>query len=143
LVCEGERPSQEEIETAAARRRKHYEALLLRGDGIWERTHDYRQVTDEMRRAALFLGADRDWAYKVVAMVDCPYCGEKIREGVVSCRHCHAILDIEKALKGGLITPEQAAAMGSEKPRGDPLGEDEEEPVAAGKSPQKGRGKGK
>ncbi len=35
-------------------------------------------------------------------MSDCPACGEKVKTGVAVCKHCHAILDAEKAAQHGL-----------------------------------------
>ena len=35
-------------------------------------------------------------------MSECPACGEKVKTGVAVCKHCHAILDADKAAKHGL-----------------------------------------
>jgi predicted nucleic acid-binding Zn ribbon protein len=37
-------------------------------------------------------------------LADCPVCGEKIKSGVAVCKHCHAVLNPEKAAQHGLGT---------------------------------------
>ncbi len=54
------------------------------------------------RRAAIALGVEREWAYVPMRMSECPACGEKVKTGVAVCKHCHAILDAEKAAQHGL-----------------------------------------
>ena len=46
-------------------------------------------------------------------LADCPVCGEKVKSGVAVCKHCHAILNAEKAAQHGLGT---SAAPRSTKP---------------------------
>jgi len=69
---------------------------------MWARGHSFREISDMHRRAALALGAEREWAYVAVEMQDCPVCGERIKRGVAVCKHCRAILDEERAAKHGL-----------------------------------------
>ena len=102
FVCLGPRPSEEELETAAARRDSFYQRLVQDGDTLWARGHSFREISDLHRRAAIALGIEREWAYVPMRMMECPACGEKVKSGVAVCRHCHAILNEETAAKHGL-----------------------------------------
>jgi hypothetical protein len=102
FVCAGPRPSTEELATAVARRDAYYHRLIAEGDTLWARGHSFREISDLHRRAAMAVGAEREWAYVPMRLSDCPACGEKVKSGVAVCRHCHAILDAEKAAQHGL-----------------------------------------
>jgi hypothetical protein len=102
FVCAGARPSAEELASASARRDAYYHRLIGEGDTMWARGHSYREISDLHRRAAIALGIEREWAYVPLRMSECPACGEKVKAGVAVCKHCHAILDAEKAAKHGL-----------------------------------------
>ena len=102
FVCAAARPSAEELRVATARRDAFYQRLVTDGDTMWARGHSFREISDLHRRAAISLGAEREWAYVPLRMADCPACGEKVKPGVAVCRHCSAILDQEKAAKHGL-----------------------------------------
>jgi hypothetical protein len=69
---------------------------------VWVRGHSFREISDLHRRAAISLGAEREWAYVPVRMTDCLACGEKVKPGAAVCRRCRAILDQEKAAKHGV-----------------------------------------
>jgi len=69
---------------------------------MWARGHSFREISDLHRRAAIALGIEREWAYVPTRFAECPACGEKVKPGVAVCKHCHAILDPEKAAKHGL-----------------------------------------
>ena len=108
FVCAGARPTSEELTAATERRDAYYHRLIGEGDTLWARGHSFREISDLHRRAAMTLGVEREWAYVPMRMSDCPACGEKVKSGVAVCRHCHAILDREKAAHHGLaerITP--------------------------------------
>jgi hypothetical protein len=102
FVCEGPRPSAEELATAAGRRDAYYQKLITDGDTMWARGHSFREISDLHRRAAISLGVEREWAYVPMRMNECPACGEKVKPAVAVCKHCGAILDAEKAAKHGL-----------------------------------------
>ncbi len=116
FVCAGARPSAEELAAAGARRESYYHRLIGEGDTMWARGHSYREISDLHRRAAIALGVEREWAYVPMKMSECPACGEKVKAGVAVCKHCHAILDGEKAAKHGLGP---AAREGVAKPSAD------------------------
>ena len=113
FVCEGPRPTGEELATAKARRDAFYHRLISEGDMMWARGHSFREISDMHRRAALAIGTEREWAYVAVEMQDCPVCGEKIKRGVAVCKHCRAILDEERAARHGLHkdNPEYRSAI--------------------------------
>jgi hypothetical protein len=70
---------------------------------LWARGHSFREISDLHRRAAMTLGIEREWAYIPLYLSDCPACGEKVKTGVAVCKHCHGILDSDKAAQHGLI----------------------------------------
>jgi hypothetical protein len=92
---------------------------------MWARGHSFREISDLHRRAAIGLGVEREWAYVPMCLNDCPACGEKVKHGVAVCKHCHAILDAEKAAKHGLgngsaktnAEPEQSLARDKTRPQ--------------------------
>jgi hypothetical protein len=102
FVCAGPRPSSEEVTAAKTRREDFYHRLIGEGDVMWARGHSFREISDLHRRAAIGLGVEREWAYVPMRLDDCPACGEKVKHGVAVCKHCHAILDAEKAALHGL-----------------------------------------
>jgi hypothetical protein len=111
FVCKGARPSEEELTSATVRRDAFYHRLVQDGDTLWARGHSFREISDLHRRAAIALGIEREWAYVPVRMMECPVCGEKVKDGVAVCKHCHAILNEETAAKHGLITPKSQQSM--------------------------------
>jgi hypothetical protein len=102
FICDGARPTTEELATASTRRDSFYQRLITEGDTMWARGHSFREISDLHRRAAIGLGVEREWAYVPMRMHECPACGEKVKIGVAVCRYCSAILDEDKAAKHGL-----------------------------------------
>lgn len=109
FVCARARPSEPELAAATARRDAFYHRLVADGDTLWARGHSFREISDLHRRAAIALGIEREWAYVPMRMKDCPACGEKVKEGVAVCKHCHAILNEETAAKHGIAMPRPRA----------------------------------
>lgn len=114
FVCAGARPTNEELAAANQRRTSYYQTLISDGDIMWARGHSFREISDLHRRAAISLGVEREWAYVPMRTSECPACGEKVKTGVAVCKHCHAILDQEKAAKHGLFRP--AATIEDKRP---------------------------
>lgn len=121
FVCAGARPTADELSDAANRRDQFYQCLVTDGDTMGARGHSFREVSDLHRRAAIALGAEREWAYVPVRMSDCPACGEKVKPGIAVCKHCGAILHEDKAAKHGwgriLRANDGLAAVGQKKGR--------------------------
>jgi hypothetical protein len=110
FLCAGTRPTADELAATTARRDAYYHQLIGEGDTLWARGHSFREISDMHRRAALALGVEREWAYVPMRMSECPACGEKVKSGVAVCKHCHAILDREKAAKHGLAERASSAS---------------------------------
>jgi zinc-ribbon domain len=102
FVCDGARPTAEELQAAREKRDGWYHNLVSEADTMWARGHSYREISDMHRRAALSLGTAREWAYVAQAMVECPACGERVKASAAVCKHCGAVLDAEKAAKHGI-----------------------------------------
>jgi hypothetical protein len=117
FLCDGPRPTAEELAAATTRRDAYYHRLIAEGDTLWARGHSFREISDLHRRAALALGIEREWAYVPMRMNECPACAEKVKAGVAVCKHCGAILDEEKAAKHGLGPgAKRAAPTGGPEP---------------------------
>ena len=118
FVCAGARPSPFELEAANRRREAYYHRLIVEGDTMWARGHSFREISDLHRRAAIAMGAERDWAFVPARMAECPACGERVKAGVAVCKHCHAILDKDKAEQHGLSAraPNTATTLNLEMP---------------------------
>ena len=123
FVCAGARPTADELAAATARRDAYYHRLIAEGDTLWARGHSFREISDMHRRAAMALGVEREWAYVPTRTSECPACGEKIKDGVAVCKHCHAILDAEKAAKHGLPSGTAVPSESSGESRKGPLGQ--------------------
>ena len=115
FVCAGERPSEAELAEARRKLEEFYKRQVYTADQEWERSHNYTLITDVQRRAARWLGAEKDWCYEPKPMVDCPACGEKVKPGVAVCRSCGAVLDAAKAAQFGLARPGQAGTTPQEQ----------------------------
>ena len=102
FVAQGEEPDEGELAAARQRLTVFYRSMVASADREWERSHSYLFINDVQRRAARYLGLEKDWFYQAREMSDCPGCGEKVRAGVAVCKTCGAILDREKAAALGL-----------------------------------------
>jgi hypothetical protein len=105
FVAAGETPSNDELRRGRDKLAAFYRRLVAGADREWERSHSYLFINDVERRAAHYLGLEKDWFYQVHETVECPGCGEKIKPGVAVCRTCGAILDHGKAASLGLAPP--------------------------------------
>ena len=113
FVAAGEKPSDDELAESRERLAAFYRRLVAAADREWERSHSYLFINDVERRAALYLGVEKEWFYQPRETVECPGCGEKIKPGFAVCKNCGAILDRAKAATLGLIPPIVPAAVGS------------------------------
>jgi hypothetical protein len=104
-VTAGEMPSDAELRQGRERLVLFYRRLVAGADREWERSHSYLFINDVERRAAHYLGLEKEWFYHPRETVECPGCGEKIKPGVAVCRVCGAILDRDKAASLGLAPP--------------------------------------
>lgn len=109
FVCQGDAPTDEELDAARARLEKFYRALAAVADREWERSHSFLFINDLQRRAAAHLGLEKEWFYRPRETAECPGCGERVKPGVAVCKSCGAVLDREKAAQLGLLHETVAA----------------------------------
>jgi hypothetical protein len=125
FVAQAERPGDDELTEARQRLAAFYRSMVASADREWERSHSYLFINDVQRRAARYLGLEKEWFYQARETSDCPGCGEKVRAGVAVCKTCGAILDRDKAatLGLGLVAGRRA---GARPPSAHPAGDDAE-----------------
>jgi hypothetical protein len=116
FVCAGDAPSEEELRAGQVQLEEFYRALVAAADREWERSHSFLFIHDLQRKAAAYLGVEKEWYYQVRETRECPGCGERVKPNVAVCRTCGAVLDREKALALGLLAP--AAERGGESGAG-------------------------
>jgi len=102
FVAQGQQPDDDELTEARLRLAAFYRRAVASADREWERSHSYLFINDVQRRAARYLGLEKEWFYQARETCDCPGCGEKVRAGVAVCKTCGAILDRDKAATLGL-----------------------------------------
>jgi len=115
FVAQGERPDDDELTEARQRLAVFYRSMVASADREWERSHSYLFINDVQRRAARYLGLEKEWFYQARETSDCPGCGEKVRAGVAVCKTCGAILDRDKAAALGLA-PVAVPQSGTARP---------------------------
>lgn len=99
--------------------------LVAEGDAIWAGPEAGRvNINETHKRACRRLGQERPWCYVPQQLVDCPGCGAKIKEDILSCPHCAGWLD------EGI---EKLRAMPPKERRVKMYPEREAEPVPSGK----------
>jgi len=67
--------------------------MVAEGDRMWARPVEQQNINETHRRSCARLGQERPWCYVPQQLVDCPGCGAKIKENVLSCSHCAGWLD--------------------------------------------------
>jgi hypothetical protein len=102
FIAAGDEPGEDELAAARARLETFYRRLVGAADREWERSHSYLFISDLDRRAAGYLGLEKEWFYQAQEKQDCPGCGEKLKLGVAVCKTCGVVLDREKAARLGL-----------------------------------------
>jgi len=110
FVAAGDAPTQEELTKAQAQLEEFYQNQVASADRKWERSHSFLFINDLQRRAAAYLGLEKEWYYQVRETAECPGCGERVKPNVAVCKSCGAVLDREKAVALGLV----AAAAGAQ-----------------------------
>ena len=79
FVAAGETPGDDELADARERLAAFYRRVVVVADREWERSHSYVFINDIARRAAHFLGLEKEWFYQARETMECPGCGEKIK----------------------------------------------------------------
>lgn len=103
-------PTEAELAEAQRKLTALMSIFLERGDALAAQGK-LGDIGANERTAARFLNQKRSWAQLPEKMDNCPGCGEPIRPGVVKCKECGAILDMDKAAALGMLTENQLAAM--------------------------------
>lgn len=103
-------PTELEISQAKKKLTQLMTLFLERGDHLAAQGK-LGDIQEMDRKAAQFLNQKRAWAQLPEKMDSCPGCGEPIKPGVIKCKECGAILDMDKAAALGMLTENQLAAM--------------------------------
>jgi hypothetical protein len=68
--------------------------LVSEGDTMWAGNEQSKRNISELHKGACRrLGQERPWCYIAKQLVDCPGCGAKIREDILTCPQCAGWLD--------------------------------------------------
>ena len=68
--------------------------LVSEGDTMWAGNEQAKRNISELhKKACIRLGQDRPWCYTAKQLVDCPGCGAKISENILTCPACAGWLD--------------------------------------------------
>jgi hypothetical protein len=68
--------------------------LVSEGDTMWAGNEAAKRNISELHKGACRrLGQERPWCYIAKQLVDCPGCGAKIREDILTCPQCAGWLD--------------------------------------------------
>jgi len=67
--------------------------LVAEGDRMWARPAEQGNINELHRNACTRLGQERPWCYTPLQLVDCPGCGAKIKENIITCPNCAGMLD--------------------------------------------------
>lgn len=109
-VCKGPRPTAAEVAEVRGRLEKYYRLKLNEGDSEWSRSAKHENIDDVSRRAAIYFGEPRPWAYQVVDKITCPGCAEKVPATIAKCK-CGAIIDVDRAVAAGLLSDNEAERL--------------------------------
>lgn len=94
-------PLPEEVEAAKARLNGTYTALVQAADAA-EAARTPKEINEESRRAAIWLGVKADWSKKYSPTIECPNCGEPVSATMGlhnGAGGCGAIVNEERARK--------------------------------------------
>jgi hypothetical protein len=95
--------------------------LVSEGDLLWAGNEAAKRNINELHKASCRrLGQERPWCYIAQQLVDCPGCGAKIREDILSCPQCSGWLDEGIAELRAMKPKERAVKMYPER-YGEPL----------------------
>lgn len=83
-----------EVSRAKLSLQKEDQRLVAEGDTLWAGNQLSKQNISELHKnACKRMGQEREWCYIPKQQVDCPGCGAKIGENILSCPSCHGWLD--------------------------------------------------
>jgi hypothetical protein len=67
--------------------------LVAEGDRMWANDKERPNINELHHWGCTELGVERPWCYQPQQLVDCPGCGAKIKENILSCPNCSGWLD--------------------------------------------------
>ncbi len=104
-------PTQEEIDAAVTTYTIECQRLLNEGNRHAS-NNQLREINETHRRAAKYLKQKVDWEKSVSKMVDCPGCGEPVKDGAAkhAVPYCGYIFDWPRAIEKGMAKLEDAPA---------------------------------
>lgn len=111
FVIAGPEPTAAELKKGNERLLKFYQWGVAEGDKIWQQSRMVMLIPDWIKRAADYLGINRDWKTDVQPNLECEGCGAHYKFGVALCASCGLVLNVEKARK---LYPERFAAAPAE-----------------------------
>lgn len=83
-----------EIKRALTNMGREDARMVAEGDAIFAGPEAGRaNINENHKRSCIRLGQDRPWCYVPQQLVDCPGCGAKIKENILTCPHCSGWLD--------------------------------------------------
>lgn len=88
------------LNTAIEKQKNYFVELVRLADIMWARSNgNPLTVSEDARLAASILKMDKPWMqdFKTVQLNPCKACGELINTNYPVCKHCHAIIDEDKA----------------------------------------------
>lgn len=106
-ASEAPTPAEEDILAAEEKQKTFFEKAVYEADGIWARTGDPTKIPFHARVGATALNIRREWAKDTSAMKPCDGCRELISKDAAKCGRCGAVLDWDRAIALGMVTPEQ------------------------------------
>jgi hypothetical protein len=108
FVSPTRRPSAELLEAERARLNVYFATLVAEGNAAFNKTKDWRLVSDLARDAAEYLGVSTEWHENLLNRQVCPGCGEQVSLNIAKHPACGAILDEDRAYELGMLSPPQA-----------------------------------
>ena len=113
-ICEGNKPTTEEMVLAKAVQAAWAEWLILTGDQKHADPKTRGEITPLMRDACRYMGREREWLQELkdAEIKVCPYCTKTIRADAIVCEHCHNVVDVDRyaAMKAKLDSALSAKA---------------------------------
>jgi hypothetical protein len=83
-----------EVTRAKQNLQKEDQRLVSEGDTMWAGNEaSKRNISELHKKACARMGQQRPWCYIAEQLVDCPGCGAKIREDILTCPSCTGWLD--------------------------------------------------
>lgn len=88
--------------------------LILMADDDWQKSRQFRNISDLQRRAAEILGLKKEWLVNVPPeLVLCPVCKTSLENDPIICGRCQVVLKPEEYKKFSFVRPNGASVSSS------------------------------